>query len=92
MLTAINSQTALSTISLNISEGLIDDILANPSPAVSNIMPTTLIPDEVPPNFENFSFDVNSGVLQLTFSEAVRADNFTSNRVTLQDGVMPDTT
>ena len=70
-------------IGLSISAGLIEDILTNSFD--SAVVIPTLIEDQTPPSLTQWSIDMNSGFLQLTFSEAIRTDNFTANLLTLQN-------
>ena len=88
-LNTINGDKTLRRISLDIADGLVEDILGNQFQATNDILIDMLVTDQQPPTLQSFSIDLNSGNLVLTFSEPVTADNFTLSAVTLH-GAMGD--
>ena len=48
---------------------------------------TTLVPDSVSPTLSSFGIDLDDGLLNLTFSEAVRANTIVITHLTLQNAV-----
>ena len=46
---------------------------------------TTVIPDDVPPEFVDFTLDLGTGMLELTFNEPLSIDNFMPSQFALQE-------
>ena len=69
------------------------DLAGNPIIAirVPNPFPASMFnPDLDPPSLRAFSLDMNTGILSLTFSEAVDAGSLTASGITLHSTQMPD--
>ena len=82
-LNALNSDSNLESISLTISGNLIEDILGNPFNSTEDILIDVLISDNLPPQLQSFSIDLNIGNLLLTFSESIVADLFNISYINL---------
>ena len=88
-LNIINS-AGTSEIALSIASGFIEDILQN---SFSQTVFTPVITeDQTPPTLNEWTIDMNSGLLELTFSEAVRADDFNISLLTLGNAPTPTVT
>ncbi|KAL5489594.1 hypothetical protein EMCRGX_G018704 [Ephydatia muelleri] len=73
---------------ISISSGTIQDMSSNPvSPILSGngLRATTFTPDTTPPQLLSFALDLNSGVVDLTFSETVLASSFNPRYVTFSN-------
>ena len=79
--------TSNSSLYLSFTEGAIADTAKNP---VSSIIagqgrrPNTFIQDTTPPALEDFSLNMNTTTLTLTFSETVDSTSFRADQVTIQ--------
>lgn len=89
-LNAIKRYTDLGTGShnsfLSFSERFISDTSGNPVVAISSSMAVSVvsfIPDTTPPFMANFSINITSGVLSLTFDEPVNISSFDFTGLTL---------
>ena len=77
---SINSIEGLSNIGLDIDNGFVVEILSQPSTTMTGIEVATLEPDLQPPSLLEFSFDLNSGIFTLTFTENISQTNSVSHR------------
>ena len=75
---------------IQISNGSINDTAGNPVIATTNatgypiaIPAADYMADLIPPMLTNFTFDLNSGFIQLTFSDVVDPSTFTATEITM---------
>merc|ERR1711943_73979 len=63
----------------------IADMQGNEIESATPISAANFVVDETVPTLEQFSLNMSSGILSLTFSEAVRAASLNASRIVLQD-------
>ena len=83
-----NLATSRSSAFLNFETSLVADTNGNlvvPIPNSSSLQASTFILDSVSPRLLNFGLDLNTGSLQLIFSEPVRASTLNRTGITLQN-------
>ena len=83
------------TTYLSISEGAVSDPSGNPLVGISSDNPlnvTEAVIDQVPPELASFSLDLDSGVLQLSFTEVVDTSRVSVSGFVLTDDSPPGVT
>ena len=68
--------TGLGDSYISLTSAAITDASSNPVLPVSGLATSSYIPDRIPPELSQFEFDLNTGILLLTFSETVSLLNF----------------
>lgn len=87
----LNSRLAInqnSTFLWATAAGATVDMRFNPMaaiPASSAIRATTYIVNRIPPELSSYSLDMNTGVMNMTFNDAVNGSSFRPETVTLQN-------
>ena len=81
-----NLFTSANTSFLSLDEGAITDMVGNPSSPVEGFQVTLYLNDTGSPSLVEYSIDMNSGQLFLTFSETVDVSSFNLSSFTLQSG------
>ncbi|KAL5489578.1 hypothetical protein EMCRGX_G018688 [Ephydatia muelleri] len=82
--TISSSVIGLQNVTLSIASGLLTDILGQLSP--SGVVPyASLSLDNTPPVLQQYTMDMNTGLIQLTFSKSINANNLSLNQITLQN-------
>ena len=76
--------TSNSFISFN--QYLIADIFGNYISPMSDLRVDVFIPDQTSPTLDQFTLDMDIGLLTLVFSEAVRGHTFNTSAITIQGG------
>lgn len=79
-----NVATGISNTYLSVSSEFATDTNHNNNTASNGIRASSFTPDTTSPELQAFEFDLNSGVLLLTFSEPVNASSFNASALTLQ--------
>ena len=70
-----------------LAPGALSDFFGNPVievPSSSGFMVSSIIPDTTRPNLTSFTLDIDTGYLNLTFSETISAESFNISQFTLQ--------
>lgn len=76
--------TAMANTFLNLGAGFVVDMNSNPLEAATNILALNFTADITNPTLTSFDFDLDEGLLTLTFSETVNATSFSPTSITLQ--------
>ena len=61
------------------------DLPVNPIPPTTSLQASMIVQDTNPPQLRTFTFDLNMGVLIMTFSEVIPMDTVVSTEFTIQD-------
>ena len=67
-----------------IDEGIVTDLAGNPSTNMSYLPVSSVVSDMTPPSLTEFSFDLNTGMLELSFDEPVISTSHNLQRIILQ--------
>jgi hypothetical protein len=73
------------TCFISVAASAIADMQGNEIESATPISAANFVVDETVPTLEQFSLNMSSGILSLTFSEAVRAASLNASRIVLQD-------
>jgi hypothetical protein len=67
-----------------VDEGIVTDLAGNPSTNMSYWPVSSVVSDTTPPSLTEFSFDLNTGMLELSFDEPVISTSQDLQRIILQ--------
>lgn len=79
-----NVATGLFNTYLFVSSGLVTDVNGNNSTMSNGLAVNRFIPDTTPPELVAFDFDLNRGVLVLSFNDLINVSSFNATAITLQ--------
>ena len=79
-----NVATGFFNTYLFVSSGFVTDVNHNNNTASNGLAVSRFIPDTTPPELVAFDFDLNRGVIVLTFNDLINVSSFNATAITLQ--------